>query len=277
MIQFFFVGVGKCGTSWIHRYLTGRPEIGTPTLKETYFIDAGERRRERILRRLYEHRDGPLADFSNVSYWDPDNPGDILAYNPDARVIVTVRRPSQRAVSHHHFLQRSGMIDEQPIADYLAAGDPEDIVARSDYRPIIDRYHRAFGPDRVLVLPLELLASDPQAYADRLCTFLDIPPQALTEIERDPVLPAQRSRLRVVTRAGRAVASLLRRLGFLGVIGRVKGSSLAQRLLFVPAAGDDDATAVAERHPQLAELDRDYPSLLGELGLPVGVADQPAR
>ncbi len=276
MIRFFFVGVGKCGTSWIHRYLSGRSEIATPTLKETYFIDAGPRRRRRILRRLYRGDDRPLADFSNVSYWDPDNPAKILAYNPDARIVVTVRRPSSRAVSHYRFLKRSGMIGEQPLGDYLAAGDPEHVVARSDYRPIIARYQRAFGADRVLVLPLELLAADPQAYADRLCAFLDIPRRPLTGIEREVVLPAQRSRSPIVTRAGRVVAALLRRLGFLGVIGRVKGSPAAQRLLFVADVDHDDAASVAGRHPRLAELDADYPALLVEHGLPVAPVDQPA-
>ncbi len=270
MIEFFFVGVGKCGTSWIHRYLSRRPEIATPKLKETYFIDAGPRRRRRILSRQYPGGDRPLADFSNVYYWDESNPAKIHDYNPASRIIVTVRQPSRRAVSHFRFLRRGGEVGDLPLDDYLAGGDEHQLVARSDYRPIIERYRRVFGADRVLILPLELLATDPQAYADRLCRFLDLPTRPLDDVDREPVLAAQRSRLPIVTRAGRLVVAGLRRLGLLGLIGAVKNSGAAQRMLFVV----DDVEVELGPHPALERLDADYPSLLAEAGVAV---DLPGR
>lgn len=263
----FFVGVGKCGTSWLWSHLGQSAKVVVPTVKEPYLIDLPASDQQAAVERWWPKGDGPLADFSNVYYWDVDNPSKVHSYNPDARIVLTVRRPSERAVSHFRFLHRNGLVGSDDLADYLTRKDGHELVARSDYIPMLERYESMFGPNRVLVLPLELLQHDATAYLKRLGEFLGIEFEPVSEADAEPVLSAAAPRNRHVSRVAYQTGVILRRAGLLRVLSSMKQSPLVARILFTEAGSADHLKAAAAALPALHSLDSAYPDLLRRVGL----------
>lgn len=180
---------------------------------------------------------------------------------------MTVRRPSERITSHFGFLARNGDVAaEDGVAAYLDAGDAHGLIARSEYRPILDRYVDRFGRDNVLLLPLELLGADPQAYADHLLRFLGLPPRVLGPGDSDKVLAAARPRSRIVARTAHKIGQWMRARGMLGLLGTLKRAKLIRKLLFKPVAQTRTQTDFGRRSAEVAQLDADYPKLLAEWG-----------
>ena len=265
-VKFFFVGVGKCGTSWIFEIARKKALMSVPKIKEPYLIDESPEKREKMVRSLYGSY-SQMADFSNVYYWDPDNAQKIFEYNPDALIIITVRKPSKRIVSNFEFLKRNGMHINMSLAEYLEK-DVDHLVARSDYPAMIQRYETVFGKDKVLILPLEQLKSEPQIYLNRLTEFCGIETAILEESDKAPVLKRAATRSPLVARTAKGIADMLRKMKLLKMLGTLKDSSLIRNLLYREAKeGTPRDEEFGSLTDQVNQLDQDYLALLEKYGL----------
>lgn len=261
-IDVFFIGVGKCGTSWIYKHLSRRGDIGVPKIKEPYVLNSPVEEHAAIIEDLYDDR-RPRCDFSNVYYWDESIPNRIVEHNPDAKIVLTVRKPSKRVSSHFGFIQRNGEHVNNSVVEYLQRGDPHDLVKRSDYQEIYDRYSSIIAKDRILVLPLELLSSDVQEYANRLAKFLDVPERVVDESDSQKVLGRSSARMPFVSRSAKKLAEQLRARGYLKLLSGFKESSLVRKLLFSSADAAPDQNFAYEDLPvALRNLDDSYENFL---------------
>lgn len=268
-VDVFFIGVGKCGTSWIHRYFVQRGDVGVPAIKEPYILNHPIDEQISMIERLWDDL-RPRCDFSNLYYWDARSAQRILDHNPAARIVLTVRLPSKRVESHFAFLQRNGEYTKSSVVEYLDAGDPVDLVARSDYERVVERFAEHFPPTQLLVLPLELLAADPQAYADRLSVFLDIPSTPLAEEDTKKVLGRSTARVPVVSRLAKRAGERLRDSGQLELLAKLKESELVRRVLFseIKASSQEQI----EWPEAVRTLDAAYPAFLESVGIDPALA-----
>lgn len=231
-VEFFFVGVGKSGTSWLFSFFKNYSSLlSVPVIKEPYLIDLDETERVTLIKNIYSSYDR-MADFSTTYYWDEENPQKIKSYNPNAKIIITVRKPSDRIKSHFNFLQRSGMYTGMSMSKYIESGDPESIVQRSNYWDMITRYETMFGKENLLVLPLEQLRDNPNKYVERICIFLNHSIIVPNDKDIKPVLKQSKARSVFLAKIAKSVASVLREKGYLQVLGRLKNSKIAYKLLY---------------------------------------------
>ena len=264
-IDVFFIGVGKCGTSWIYKHLSRRGDVGVPKIKEPYILNQPVERRPQMIRDLYDDR-RPRCDFSNVYYWDSSIPQKIAEHNPDAKIVLTVRKPSKRVSSHFAFLQRNGDFVDMDLLEYLDSGDQEELIGRSDYQKIYDRYTNVFPRDQVLVLPLELLSADVQEYASRLAAFLGIPEREVNESDSEKVLGRSSARLPLLSRSAKQLAELLRARGHLKLLSSLKESMLVRKLLFRRSSTDPSDEITSEQLPaELRRLDDSYGAFVAQM------------
>lgn len=263
-IDVFFIGVGKCGTSWIYKHLSRRGDVGVPKIKEPYVLNNPVAKHAEIIHDLYDDR-RPRCDFSNVYYWDETIPKKIVEHNPDAKIVLTVRKPSKRVSSHFAFLQRNGEFVDMNLVEHLDSGDPHQLVARSDYQEIYGRYAAVMPDDRILVLSLELLSSDVQKYADRLSAFLGVPQRSIDESDSEKVLGRSSARMPFLSRSAKKFAEQLRARGYLKLLSRLKESLLVRKLLF-SRSGDSAADEFEyEQLPtNLRKLDDAYSEFLAQ-------------
>jgi len=263
LVEYFFVGVGKSGTSWIYNFLAKYKLLSIPSIKEPYLIDLPQKKQNTLISKIYERKD-KMSDFSTTYYWDTMNPSKIHKYNPNSKIIITVRLPSDRINSHFAFLQRGGMFTGLSLSKYLDNGDIESIVDRSDYWDMINRYVSVFGTENVLILPLELLRNNPSKYISTLCGFIGANDITPTEEDKKPVRPRSRARNTSMALIAGKCTSILRKLGLLNLLGAIKSSKLINKMLYVEENNEKQKTDFGSLIEKVNNLDLDYKSRIGE-------------
>ncbi len=92
---------------------------------------------------------------------------------PEGKILLTIRNQRSALISVYvQYLKRGGRMRFQKFLDYSCDPGYHWFSASSlDFAPLADHYARRFGSENILVLPQELLASDPAAYLDELVQF----------------------------------------------------------------------------------------------------------
>ena len=132
-------------------------------------------------------------DSSTTYLSSPFAAARIAEKSPDARIIIMTRNPVQRAWAEYVMNIRIGTADD----DYGAALEREQAILAAGDLPLFERYastalydehiarfRRNFSPDRVFLADITELSRDPDGFATRLWTFLDLPVQSIA-IPRD--------------------------------------------------------------------------------------------
>ena len=200
----FIVGAVKSGTTSLYAYLKQHPDIFFPEMKEPHFFTRpvpSEAQRhlitfvgdEESYLRLYRRACGRRfrGDASPSYLWSAEAAAGIAAASPEARIIVILRDPIERAYAQYLMDYSDGAVD-RPFFEALQIdwGRPDKgwgvsqlYVELGLYTEQIRRYRTLFGRERVLVLLLEDLKKDAHAVLARIARFLAIPegPMALVD------------------------------------------------------------------------------------------------
>lgn len=103
--DFLIVGVQKAGTTALFEELTALPRVGTPLVKETHYFDAHRSRQSHWYRNHFwgDDRLHPkLWGEATPAYFDvPELPAQIVHELPDVKIVLTLRDPLARAISHY--------------------------------------------------------------------------------------------------------------------------------------------------------------------------------
>jgi hypothetical protein len=199
------VGAKKAGTTSFHDYLGLHPDVSMSRVKEpNHFADvyrggyvggpAGHpaQVKEPIYRisrrsaylRLFTRGPATYRGESSTAYlWDPQAPGRIRSASPDARIIVLLRDPVERAFSHYLMdvgrgRQDAAFLDalrsDENVGDRARWGEANLYLQLGDYPRLVGRFVNEFGRDRVLVLDAARLQQAPAPTLQRVAGFLGI-------------------------------------------------------------------------------------------------------
>jgi Sulfotransferase family len=240
--DFFVAGAPKAGTTALHAALARHPALYMSAVKEPkFFLTDGpppaqggpgdaKTYREHVWRRAdYEALfdgapPGTLRGESTPFYlYSRDAQRRIEALVPDARLIVVVRDPVERAHSNWTHLWSAGL---DPIDDFVQACAAEDqriAAGWADfwhYRRLglygqqLQHLYSVFPREQVLVFRYRDLIDDPPGTLDRICAFLGVEPGRIGEVPREnvtahPELTRRHQNLSRVVRACSAVATWL--------------------------------------------------------------------
>ena len=198
------IGAMKCGTSTLHRQLAADPRFFMSEPKEPCFFSDDEQWARGLdwYRGLFasaapDQRCGESSTHYAKLPTHPRTVDRMLEVGLSARFVYVVRDPADRLVSqfiHEWSEGRCGRSIERAVRrlpemlDYGAYG--------RQLRPYVD----AFGPDRVLVLPFEVMKTDPQLLMAALGRFLEVPNLRWTDLRADNV-SSERIRRSVFTEA----------------------------------------------------------------------------
>jgi hypothetical protein len=253
--NFFIVGAPKAGTTSLYSYLARHPQVFMPAMKEPqYFAQIHPTAefehlveaipdRSRYLR-LYRKARGyhAIGDASPSYLWHPEVPGRIKRTVPEARIIIALRDPIERAHSHYLADFREGAENlpfHEALCNDLARsrkglGVSHMYVELGQYAAQVTRYLEVFGPDRVHLLLFEDLKSSGRHALDGICRFLGLDAAPVSRIDAARVHNGFAAPRWEWTRrlAGRRWA---RHLGQ-SVVPRVFGLFIFERIFNRPAA-----------------------------------------
>lgn len=208
----FIVGVQKSGTTFLHELLSQHPQIFCSRQKEpSYFIAAFndpenlfnlkrpldrkhvglETRHSACYATLqrYESLFEGAADFkirleSSTNYFaSPYAPARIKEANPNARIIIILREPKDRAFSAYWYQRSLGL---ETTSTFLEALEEELAGSRNDwlygwrylnmgrYETHLARYYSLFQESSVLKLQFSEFMKDPIFSLTRVCEFLGV-------------------------------------------------------------------------------------------------------
>jgi len=204
----FILGAMKCGTSTLHSYLAELSDVCMSDPKEPFFFEAEyEKGLDFFRTKYFAHWNGEpvTGEARHRNLYLPYVPERLQRLNPDAKLIVVLRNPVERAFSHWYFyrwhqveelalwpalqadLQRieAGRryetheeIDEH-VRCFHDSGDAGDGPYRTYldtgyYLEQIERYLTRFPREALRVVLFEDLIRKPAEIVNDLVEFLDI-------------------------------------------------------------------------------------------------------
>ena len=244
--NFVFIGPDKTGSSWLHKALTLHPQVYVSPAKDTYFFDRFfGRGLEWYAKQFNGATDEPVvAEICHDYLFDPEVPGRLdESLGPDARLMVCLREPAERAVSAYLNLKKNGW-DVGTLED--AIDKYPELVSNGRYGEHLEKYRSFVDTGRVYVASFADLQTDPQAFLDGVTEWLGIGRLVLADAERVPERSAAKARSAIAAKSAKALAGIARRLGWATAVGRVKNSPMVQRVLYKeydvhPAILDSDS------------------------------------
>jgi hypothetical protein len=203
--HFLVIGGQRCGTTWLHHQLEAHPQIAMarPTRPEPkVFLDdlAPDHDRAWYVDTWFGHATaGQVLGEKSTSYVDrPDAIPRVRALLGDVPLVVQLRDPVDRAVSHWRFSREHGL-EQRSLTSALAANlegplpwdasatsvSPYAYLERGRYAESLQPWVDAFG-DLLQVLFLEELLERPALFAETL-THVGVDPALTPEVDLAPV------------------------------------------------------------------------------------------
>jgi hypothetical protein len=182
--NFLILGAEKSATTWLYSTLRQHSDVYLPPTKETHFfnaLDSNLQMRDFYTRLGLEWYERFFDDWSGQSaigeatpmyLCDSQAPGRIRETLPDARLIVCLRNPIDRAYSHYQMAKAKGHTSR--TFQQVIEADEERFIGRGEYGQQIERYMNRFPGEQLLVLIFEEMFETPDHHRERIATFLDI-------------------------------------------------------------------------------------------------------
>jgi len=232
--NFLVLGAQKGGTSSLRKILLSHPGIFLPQRKEIHFFSKHWHLPSSWYSDHFAAAPAEQCCGESTPYYlfHPQAAKRISKLLPEAKLIVLLRDPVERALSQVFHSQRLGL-EPLPLAQALAAepkrletGDPMHLqehsyISRSRYLEQLDRYEELFPANQILVIQSEAFFASPKATWQRIEHYLQLQPAPCPEIT--PTVNAGRKesahvpehlKLELQNSLRDTAAGVLRRYGF---------------------------------------------------------------
>lgn len=236
MPDLHIVGEMKCGTTALATHLAAHPHVSEPWLKETHFLSGRS-----VFRADFEDHLNLYRTFFSTVLWTSyervfkgkrsiqfdatpqrlflsSAPERVKSMTPNAKIIVMLRDPIERAVSNFRMLRARGKescktfeeavvkernrvsmkrVNASSVRHVICdSGNVDDTLRHEWIHPDLDfaycsrgvyangvrRWIEAFGNENVLILTMESLRDRPKQTMDRVWAFLGLEPIPIKQI-----------------------------------------------------------------------------------------------
>lgn len=232
------IGAQRSGTSSLYKWLEGHPDVAASVRKEVEYFSTEHWRGESWYRAHFASRarhawarrrgHDLLAFEATPDYlFHPLAPARAAALVPDAKLVVLLRDPARRAVSHYEHERRHQLEklsfdeaierEESRIAPDITRLETEpdhpvktlrrySYLARGRYAEQLERWLAHYGRDQLFVVRSEDLYDDPRATFAAITRFLGLRDRAPRSFRNQSTAlgteasPAHEARLRAYFR-----------------------------------------------------------------------------
>jgi len=191
--DFIIAGFPKCGTTSLYAYLVQHPSVLSAFSKETYFFQKHSGKGlfwyrayfptviTKFIQKLRKRKF--VTGEATPSYAaDSSIHKKIRDMNPNIKLILLLRNPTDKAFSNYNHLVRKGMADniEDAIKADLAVKEGtrrpsfRNLVSGGIYINHLKKLYKVFPKEQVLVIKSEDLFEDPKAEVNKCFRFLGL-------------------------------------------------------------------------------------------------------
>ena len=198
--NFIIIGCQRCGTTSLYTYLAQHPQILTPIKKEMDFFSWHfDRGIDWYLAHFPPMPPGEqfLTGEASPSYFDSrEAPERLYSLFPEAKLIVLLRNPVDRAISQFYRLtdlnwearsldrvisDEIERLNQNP--EYIIGEEPGNYLARGRYIEFIKNWRNFFPPEQLLILKSEDFYAGAATTVKQVLEFLDLPEYQLSEYQ----------------------------------------------------------------------------------------------
>jgi hypothetical protein len=202
--DFVIVGAQKCGTSSLHQYFIQHPRLLAASIKEVHFFDGGLHPKwdkfaegEALYRSYFPLRSSvrrkkALCFEASPNYmFSPVAPKRMARMVPEAKIVVLLRDPVERAISHYfHELRRGRETDDIETAFSRESERLSEAIDQKNYKDTkfinlsyktrgryaeqLTRLFRHFPSSNVQVIEAETFFEDPIAVMSQILDFVGL-------------------------------------------------------------------------------------------------------
>jgi hypothetical protein len=204
--DFIVIGAQKSGTTSLHNYLSQHPQLAASWVKEVHYFDGGLSPGEDTFKNgpawyrahfplaIRQNRQRKIFETSPLYLFNPLVPERLAALIPTIKLVVLLRNPTERAISHWfheqhfgcEFLPIMAALEEEEkrvrpvlqIEDYKSeAFIHHTYKSRGLYYDQLKRYRDYFPAENFFIANSERFFSEPADTMRRIFTFLEVDPE----------------------------------------------------------------------------------------------------
>ena len=201
-VDFFIVGAPKAGTTSLYHYLSEHPQVEMSSQKEPDYFSYKAINEQGMYyaknrvdtldkyESLFEQKESVVYGEGSVSYLFYDNVAeDIKKYNPNAKIIIMLRNPIERAFSHYLMDYRLGLVSDS-FENIITKKSKhknahlfyQQYIEVSKYTKQIQRYLNFFEKENILFIDYEDFKNNVSKTVDQVYDFLNISTEFAADI-----------------------------------------------------------------------------------------------
>jgi hypothetical protein len=268
--EFIGIGAQRSGTSWIYACLYEHPELCMPQKEINFFS------RERNWARGFDWYEAIFAqcapgattgEYSTSYLTHAETPMRIKRRYPQARLIVSLRNPVDRAYSNYLNDIVAGTVEASTSFEVALEAHPE-YIDSGRYAQALRRYLDVFPREQLLVSVFEDARRDPLEAVQRIYRFLSVDPSFKPAMIDRAVGTGRVPRAQWLERRLISTATAFRKQRMLRPIWwRVKRLGIGDRLRAINTAPEAEGFGPELRQSLADELTPDVEALEELLGL----------
>ncbi|MGM0582458.1 MAG: sulfotransferase domain-containing protein [Bacteroidota bacterium] len=176
-VDFFVVGPQKAATTWVYECLKEHDEIVVPINGHlVHYYDIFYQKGEEWYKSFFPeiNQDQKFLDPTPTYIRSPWAPKRIAQDNPQAKIIISLRNPIDRAFSHYWHEKKKQKIAfefEEVLENYDLYSS---WIEPGLYAEHIERYLRYFDKEQFLFLRFEDLKRDSEKFLHQILTFIGV-------------------------------------------------------------------------------------------------------
>jgi len=236
--NFLFIGADRCGSKSLHNMFRQHPDCYVPSIADPYFFDKNYDRGLDWYFKLFENAPASaqaIGEFSHDYIHSPEAAERIARDLPDVKILVTLRHPIDRTFSSYASAFAAGVIR---TSFEIALEEVDMLINNSLYADKLDIFLEHFARDRVKILFFEDLAANPKRFAEEAFGFVGL--RALPEINYDQKMSVlSKPRIPFAGAASKQAANLLRKLGWVELLGKLKSNPWVRGLFYKPYKSEE--------------------------------------
>jgi len=184
--SFIIVGAQKAGTTSLYHWLNQHPNIVMSKIEEPHYFDGVRSYPDQnSYRKQFHYAGSERVVFGEKTpaycYIEEAIPR-IAQYDPDMKLIMILRNPTHRAISHYAMELKRGN-ETLSLAEAIEQEaeriqqDPTTFsyVTRGYYVEQLRRMYKHFPPNQIFVRCFENMVNREQDFLDELLEFLEVP------------------------------------------------------------------------------------------------------
>lgn len=213
-----FIGIGaqKSASTWLYDILADHPEVVVSTSKELDFFSYKYERGHHWYEAQFPYRNSALSvgEISPSYLNEASVPERVKHFDPNIRILLSLRDPVERALSQHRHMIRTGMIAERDIRFEDALSGNPSYVEQGMYGRHLLRWLEHFPREHVLVVLMEDIARTPSQIARSVYEFLGVNDGHLSSALNQKSNPSYVVRSRILDNAVSTLRTGAARVGF---------------------------------------------------------------